>query len=533
MYLDKKIIFYVVATIVFLSSFSGCILNEIFGTSFSLASWSVCDDEGFPGLSLGFSSSGTVTVKTFGPGGSVVDSELFLQGNNDAVLHLTPYRETVAPGQYRLKAYDKNNNMIFEETFSFVASNLSISSCNQKWWKQYSWREDYSLIGLTMMVNNNGDTPLYPHIVEVTVDSEKISGFVLPCSISAGESKYVDCFVYKEDTPEDSNFTVSLKDSLGNTLASNSFSIVLDGNVPTEEFKWKYKGHNRVIRIPYPEFLFDYYSGVDRILNKDYSVYVFDIYDDDYIDLMVDRLMSISNMKSDVDKINFAASFVQNLEYKSDSETNDSLEYPRYPVETLFNGEGGGGDCEDLSILAASFLNRMGYDVALFRLPNHMAMGVRLDENLSNYEHYTDNYYFLETTSVVPSCGYVPEESKAPSELSVYPVSSRPLLFHKWKNSTISIFEHTELGDFVKATLFVENLGNETAKNILVEGGFYTRYGLRPTAETEVISSLKPGMKKKITLMVDIPPGVTTWFKTKIYLDNQVVDEKKTASSFP
>ena len=40
-------------------------------------------------------------------------------------------------------------------------------------------------------------------------------------------------------------------------------------------------------------------------------------------------------------------------------------------------------------------------------------------------------------------------------------------------------------------------------------------------------------MKKKVILSVDVPKYSTTWFKTLIYLDGKVVDEKESASSFP
>jgi len=533
----KKTIFYVSAVVVMVcfSSFSGCILKDLlFGTSFSLKSYEVCDDDGFAGLSLGFSATDTVTVKLYGLDGSVLDSDLFLYGDSDAVFHLASYKETVKSGQYVLRVYDKNNKKISEKTFSFGESNISITSCSQKWWKREAWKGGYSLIGITMGVHNNGDTPVYPYMAEVTMDSETISGLVLPVVMLPDESRYVDCFVYREDTPEDSTFTVSLKDVFDDALATDSFSIVLDDNVPVKEFEWTYSDIDRTLSIPYPKFLFDYYSSINRIRSDDYGVYVFDSYDDSYIDVLASRLMFGFYDTEDVARINFVASFVQSLEYKKDSATNESFEYPRYPVETLFNGNGG-GDCEDKAILTASILDRMGYDVALFRLPNHMAVGVHLDENISDYEYYTGKYYFLETTTEGKPLGFIPStpsDCKSRSNLTVYPVSSRPLLIHNWKNNVSSIFTKTERGDFIKVTLIVTNLGSETAKNIMVKGGFYTQSGLELNAETDVISALKPMMKEEITLMVDIPKGVTAWFKTRIYLNNEVVDEQESASSF-
>jgi hypothetical protein len=534
MMLSKQIVVCIIIAVICVSSFSGCILNQLFGTSFSWTSWRVADDDGFASVSLMFSCSGTVTLNLYDSAGSFVDEEMFLKGTHEAILHLAPYREPVTPGKYTLHVYDINDQEIFEKTFSFTGSTLSLSSCDQYWWKEKVWSDDYSLIGLHLVGYNNGDVPVYPQMMDVSIDTEIVSGFVLPSTILPGESTAVDCFVYREDASDGSTLAISVKDSFGNMLGNDSFSIEVENAVSTTEFTWTHKGDDYRLTIPYPAFLFDYYSSIDRdqIRHEDYGLYVFDVYDDDYLDLIIDHLMSNFDQGEAIDKINFAASFVQHLEYKLDSETNDSFEYPRYPVETLFN-EGGGGDCEDKAILMASILDQIGYDVALFRLTGHMATGVQLDEDATAYEYYTDNYYFLETTNEGSPCGFIPNDYKSRSNLSVYPISSRPLLLHNWKNGTVSIFEQTELGDFVKATVFVKNLGSDTAEDVLVKAAFYTSYGQAFSTETKNISSLGPGMKTKVILLTDIPLGVNTWFKTRIYLDGEVVDEREAASSFP
>jgi len=58
--------------------------------------------------------------------------------------------------------------------------------------------------------------------------------------------------------------------------------------------------------------------------------------------------------------IDFVGSFVQQLPYTSDRVTTPYDEYPRFPLETLYEK---GGDCEDTAILAATILKEMGYDV--------------------------------------------------------------------------------------------------------------------------------------------------------------------------
>ena len=525
MHTNKKIIFYAVITIVYFSSFSGCILEDlVFGTSFSLNSWEVGDDEGFPCISFNFSSSGTVTAKLFGPDENLRDSDLIFYGRNTSILYLAPYRESVAAGKYILKVYDKDDSKIFEKSFSFDGPELFLTSCDQKWWK------GKSLIGLAFTIRNSGDTPAYLYTVEASIDSKTYTGPVLPSVILPSNSNNIDCFVYKEDPPTDSEFAASLKDSLGTTIGTGSFSIDISENVPVKDFKWRYKWKNQQLSIPHPEFLYDYYSSIERNCNEDYGLYVFDSYDDEYINLIANQLLDEADGKNDVDIINFAASFIQNLDYKKDSDTNESFEYPRYPIETIGNN---GGDCEDLAILAASILNEMEYNVALLRFSDHMAVGVSLNDDISGYEHYIDNYYFLETTAKNRKLGFIPTEYRDGENLTVYPISSRPLLTHKWENGTITILKETYLGDLVKATLFVENLGSATAKDFFVTAGFYTQSDLEINVETETIPSLKSGMKEKITILIDILQNAETWFKTKVYLEGEIVDEKESASSFP
>jgi hypothetical protein len=364
------------------------------------------------------------------------------------------------------------------------------------------------------------------------MDSEEFTGFIIPCVIMPGENQDIDCYIYKESEPEESSYNLFLKDINENIISSNSFSVTDYDTVQIKKYEWNYKGMH-ILNIPKCEFLIDYYTSLDRINIEDYSLYVFDQYDDQYLDIIVDLLMENFVSNDDVEKINYISSFVQNLEYKNDDETNTSYEYPRYPVETLFNGNGG-GDCEDLSILLASFLSRLNFDVVLFRLPNHMAVGVNLSADvLPGYEYYTDNYYFLETTTVTPSCGYIPPSSKNPSELYIYPISLRPLIMHNWKGGHLSIYTIEGESSNVKLSIVVQNLGLGLGKNIIVKGAFYDRYDQEINAVSTTISSLEPFMKKEFTIICDVPLNTITWFKTRVYYSNELIDEHESISSFP
>ena len=108
--------------------------------------------------------------------------------------------------------------------------------------------------------------------------------------------------------------------------------------------------------------------------------------DDYYISQMVKLLTEAASKAhyNDIQTLNLVISFVQGMPYTVDDETTPYNNYPRYPLETLFDR---GGDCEDTSILVAALLDKMGYDIVLLHLKNaqHAAVGVSLPSAYGTY----------------------------------------------------------------------------------------------------------------------------------------------------
>jgi len=147
--------------------------------------------------------------------------------------------------------------------------------------------------------------------------------------------------------------------------------------------------------------------------------------DDSYIDDMVQEIDKAATEKhfTEVQKLNFVIAFVQSLPYTVDIETKPYDEYPRYPIETLFDR---GGDCEDTSILVAALLDRLGYDVALLHLKNakHMAVGVSVPSTYGSYYEYEGKkYFYLETTGEGWEVGQIPP-SITDTHAHIYPLGS-------------------------------------------------------------------------------------------------------------
>ena len=124
------------------------------------------------------------------------------------------------------------------------------------------------------------------------------------------------------------------------------------------------------------------------------------------------EIKAATNGYNDVETVNFVLSFVQNIDYQFDNVSTGSDEYPRYPIEMLFEEV---GDCEDSSALFASLMEAMGYDVILLLMAGdenyggHAAVGVAVAGGSgTHYEKDSTDYYYCETTATGWELGKYP-----------------------------------------------------------------------------------------------------------------------------
>lgn len=218
----------------------------------------------------------------------------------------------------------------------------------------------------------------------------------------------------------------SLLDEYETNLGGLDFS---SQTIPAYErsYTWEYKGEEYSMDIAIPEALYEYYSTKERYHTQDYRGYILHPYDDAYVKVLVsefDRIIALTDLTEE-DKIGLICSFVQSRDYTQDSTT---LEYPKYPVETLMDN---GGDCEDTTILMGHLLHEMGVGVAEVYMPNHMALAI--EGNSSGLTWTLDNktYSYMETTAKGWELGDVPTEYKY-VEQELFPVKEEPYLAHSW-----------------------------------------------------------------------------------------------------
>ena len=180
--------------------------------------------------------------------------------------------------------------------------------------------------------------------------------------------------------------------------------------------EWKFQGRPWSCNMSVPVSLYQYFQG--RAHQSDDMVqYVLSDYDRNYIQGLANSF--------DGNMLN-VISFVQSLRYVSDQESKGEDDYVRFPLETLVDGE---GDCEDLSILAASLLDAMDYGVLLVQLPDHLALAVACDGDVDGtfYEYEGSRYFYLEVTNPGWDLGRIPQEFRR-CTATVAPLVHRPRL---------------------------------------------------------------------------------------------------------
>jgi hypothetical protein len=160
-----------------------------------------------------------------------------------------------------------------------------------------------------------------------------------------------------------------------------------------------------------------------------------------------------------------------------------------------------------------------------------MAVGVNLKEKISVYSYYIDQYYFLETTTLFMPLGKIPSEYQDLSNITVYIISSRPLLIHSWKNATR--FTMSTGVDYVRVTMIIENLGTAAASDIKVQGAFYDNTSQVYNQEIMYIPSIAIGEKRMVELSIDVPSLISSTLKTQLYMKGVMVDERESTSRFP
>jgi len=274
----------------------------------------------------------------------------------------------------------------------------------------------------------------------------------------------------------------------------------VSGTTLEREYEWHFGGKRYELVLSIPEGQYDYYQSLERIHSDDYSVYVTHPYDDEFINTIIRKFnfIALEEHLTEENKISLVISFVQSLPYTVDSVTTPFDEYPRYPLETLIDN---GGDCEDTSILTASLLKAMNYDVILISPPEHMAVGVNIESYGSYWEYDGLKYYYLETTNTGWNIGDFPEDLSETAYL--YALNPIPLCVHNWTASWNG-------WDQMDITITATNLGSAMANGFRVSASFDAGEGYVWNPGQSEEFDLNVGNSFTFSLTLDVPKNENT-----------------------
>ncbi len=179
-----------------------------------------------------------------------------------------------------------------------------------------------------------------------------------------------------------------------------------DGKDFVRTYSWEYGGESYSFSYRIPWATYNYYQERPRSY-RNYAIYTYESEDHPFIRGFANALQleAREHGLNSWETIGFVTAFVQQLPY-----VKEAGEYPKFPVETLADR---GGDCEDSSILLATLLDRMGYDMLLVNPPGHMAVALAC-KNCTGpaYEKDGRKYYYIETTGKGFEVGEIPKEYK-------------------------------------------------------------------------------------------------------------------------
>jgi len=219
-------------------------------------------------------------------------------------------------------------------------------------------------------------------------------------------------FGYTFDTP--GRFVIFIAGTyLGNDVFVY-YTVMVNGTT-VHVFEWEFNGadYTYTMNIDYSDVIYyrDLYGVNERkTISEPHSI-TFVTSEDPYILKLAADLkgMAIEKGMSDIQTANFVLAFTQYIEYQLDDVYMGYAEYWKFPLETLFDA---GGDCEDTAILFCAIVSAMGYDSALFLLPNHMASGICVTgASGDGFIYKGTSYYFCETTSPGFSVGTNPDKA--------------------------------------------------------------------------------------------------------------------------
>ncbi|KYK29188.1 hypothetical protein AYK20_00560 [Thermoplasmatales archaeon SG8-52-1] len=184
-------------------------------------------------------------------------------------------------------------------------------------------------------------------------------------------------------------------------------------------YSWSFNNKNWKFSMKIPVDLYDSYINynIRRHPQSELEIRKYITSKDEIVKEISNTLLNLAKKENfnTVETVNFILAFVQrSIVYTYDNVSKGINEYWRFPVESLVDKQ---GDCEDSSVLFASIMKCLDYDVVLLlytweennQNQGHLAVGVNLDGFYGSYVEYNGKkYFYCETTTISYVVGKLP-----------------------------------------------------------------------------------------------------------------------------
>lgn len=184
--------------------------------------------------------------------------------------------------------------------------------------------------------------------------------------------------------------TIELSEDIRKTVYPEEELSDLTVSSDSESFtrSWTYGFKEYKISFDVPKEEYNTYSSKARnvFTYREWGTY----YDDPYTSKLSRHIYQQTKDMSREERIVFMTNFARSIDYEEDPKVEypgmdvKMREYPKFPIETLYNQS---GDCEDQAILLAHILDESDYTSYVLTLPSRDGFGhvmVALDKDSIN-----------------------------------------------------------------------------------------------------------------------------------------------------
>jgi hypothetical protein len=193
--------------------------GKALAVDFTLSSWEVVNDSGYPGLLLTFDITDDVEMRLNDPDGVEVDYQYVDQSERLVYMHLAGYGMTPKPGTYELLVTPRwAEEIIFRREFTFQGADLFVAEVEMTW----DWRLFYEV---AIAVENNGDLPAYLAGGAVRIQDEEDSLAYSTTLIMPGEGETITDEVYVKIPSGTYPIDITLTDHGGDIVTSYSGTV--------------------------------------------------------------------------------------------------------------------------------------------------------------------------------------------------------------------------------------------------------------------------------------------------------------------